>query len=253
VCRRPMKLLRQALDWRNPRSLWHRPVCQCLATAVCVPIAVVAFFALLIVALVWAVHFVLVALVPFLLLPAIKLGLDDSNETLRQMVENTASEGARFVPWPMLAQIDWVLLMLIPVGVSLYYQWQARWSAAGSVLVAPLLLLPLAPTCIAFVLPLIVSFVLTGPIPVGLLLDIFGWLATGQLDQAGLTGTLRTVAPLVYEHTAPFYHLVAALGVLLGSAAGLCFCVLLLIVTPLWALASQCKQDVQETLHEIDV
>jgi hypothetical protein len=250
-----MKLLRQALDCYNPRSLWHRPVCQCmqaLAWGLCGVVAAVGFVALVVIGLVWFFYFCEIALAPALLLPAINLGLDDSNETLRQILDEVTTHAVKapfHTQW--LGGLHWVLLMLSPFVVSTYYQFQGRWSAAGLVLAAPPLLLPLAPTCIAFVIPLVASTVIVGVI--GPLVDLSSQLAVRQFAPAGLVATLRTVAPLLAQLDAPFYHLVGALGVLLGTAAGLCCFVLVVFAVPIWALASQCKQDVQETLHEIDV
>lgn len=248
-----MKLLRRALDCHDPRSLWHRSVCQCLYQSVGSVVVLGGVFAAIALFAIWVTHFIMVALVPLLVLPAINLGLDDSNATLAQFMRASEIGGHLLLPWPLLAGVDWIALCLSLLAPSFYYQWHGRWTAACWALVAPLLLLPVAPTLIVFVLSFCGGALFVGF--VGSIGDFIALFTTinRQSKQVALSHILPVVVSLLYSGETPFYTLVAATAVLLGASAGLCLVVLIIVLLPLYGIVTRCRQDVAETIHDLDV
>jgi hypothetical protein len=262
-----MKLLRRALDWRDPRSLWHRPICvgalECAAPFLIYiggTVTVLLFVTL-------AAHLLLDVAGPVVCRVAIALGLDDADMTLHHMAV-AVNASVHFIDphWSraantIIALEQAIVGVLVFVGTPCYafylYRREQRPSKAVLCALATPCLTPFLPLLVAFVAPFVASVIFAGV--VGVIADAVDWLtppARMSLNRASLIETVRHAVPLLAQRSTGFYTRVAAAGMLLGASAGLFFAVLLFLGIPAMGLAQlyrRCKLDVEETLHDLQV
>ncbi len=256
-----MKLLRQALDWRNPRSLWYRSVCQCFGSAIhmmCVAVGVpTACFALCFL----VVHLLLDVTLPLLCRVPITFGLDDSDDALQGLLNATQHDPFSLQQKaPRFTEAEQILLLASYIVYCIYKAgrlWFAehRWHAL--LLCVMLLLSPLLPALLMLLLSSVGSAFLMGCM--GTVFDIMDLIGNAlgvraQTHPFSVVAAMRYAVPALVAQSHGFYTLIGAAGVVLGTAIGVTIMTLMLCALIL-ALPYYCcirmHQDVQETLHDL--
>jgi hypothetical protein len=252
-----MKILTQALDYRNARSVWHRPFCRNLCDFCCG--CTLAILVLLSgVAGVVVLAIVLMELVAMLLLryPAdvmVALGLDDHT----QIFANLSATAARFnseliTEWTM-TRIYWVLvscIILLSLAALFASLFERQWTGvAGSLvfLLAPVLFYTVGTVACSLVGGLFFAIM-------GSLFELFVWL---NVPRQEWVPTLRNGASIalarLHQDDTGFYRRMAIYSVATGTALGLLAILILCIFYPLYRICSAAHRDVKDTFHELDV
>jgi hypothetical protein len=254
-----MKLLRQALSFSNPRSLWHRPTGQCLHTTC----ECLGFFGR---AFTFAIATTLcLVVVTFVILPvlassvcdlAVGLGLDDRDGTLHNASRLVLVE---YGPPSQLYQPIRLVLAVVPLGafilsaIDLLRQLRQGGSPRVfwfCVTIGILLLIPFVPGLI------VATFCFwegAGAALVGWIFDVVIYFGAEPPPDVSLVLSKRIVKEVgVLRGVSSFYQWIRAPFTLLGIASGLTLW-LLVCCTPLIYCYRQVRDDVKETLEEIQV
>lgn len=254
------KLWLQALDWRNPRSLWHRDLCGCIGVCCTIALAgigLVGTGVLGVVGLFVLLHLGGITL-RFSCDLSVWLALDDSNHTLAQMADALNQLGSDRVPhYHLIAVIVYTVLLVIftivPLVALANRLWHRHYGEAMMALTLPLI--PLVVPALLTVTMGLFAGLLNGTI--GLIADATA--AAGGQKPADLHkrpsahAMLDMVVPAVLDRASPFYGWLLALSVTSGVLVGVLGMAFLLIGLPLIACCKLAHDDVAATLHDLDV
>lgn len=248
-----LKLIRQMLDHREPRSMWYRPTCQTLRQCSVCPLVVLAIVAIILV-FVLVIQFALFALVPFVCKTSILLRLDDSTGVLQNItleLESTVEP-----PYRGLVQFEqsllavlYLLTCLLALGLAL----RRRWRDAGDALRC-LLVVPLAPALAIICCVLPFSAVLGFPAvsfefikQVMALLDV---KSHGRALPDTYTG-MRILMAILYDPNTGFYKQLAALCAMVGLTCGITIIISVILLYPIYGCVCVVKRDIEDTARDI--